>query len=413
MAPRPLPRRLFLLSAVAARTASATPASRLFSRADTCAAKGLQSCSKDLPDQLCCPNGSVCIPLAGATTVLCCPSNRTCDKIQAITCNIRAQDLANNQNAPIQTTVFDVALPKCGSDLCCPFGFSCTDDGKECTMDQDQSKAPKAEQPTSSPSRTTQRPTSTPITTSIGVQSTTSAASATPSQEDSNAGPERTSIIGGAVGGGLVLLLLVIVILCIRRRRRNAVSEKSSYARSNNNGPGPYGNVISAPVLQPGSYRSDFLRGSPSTGRSFNPDPQPPPPRPQTPTHPPRISIPNPFDSPDPSGYSPPGSHASYTSHDERTARAGRVVGARLAPIRAMKASEMRYSRRPSTQNVPSESVPRPEASSESINVFADPSTVHNTRGNRTTTLSDMMEQAGLGDVHHGRPYVPGTTPRL
>ncbi|POR36173.1 Uncharacterized protein TPAR_03646 [Tolypocladium paradoxum] len=402
----PVPLRLLLLTAGAASTASATPASILFARAGTCAANGLQACSKDLLDQFCCPQGSSCIPLAGATTVLCCPNDRTCSKIQPITCNVREQDPAKNPKAPIKTTVFDVALQKCGDEFCCPFGYSCSDGGKECTMNPDQSKAPKDEQPSSSPKTTTAGPTAT----STRIESATSAASTTPAQEESGSGsgPEKTSIIGGAVGGCLVLLVIVaIVILCIRRRRRAVTLEKSSYARSNTSGSGPYGNVISAPVLHPGSYRSDFLRGSPPARRSFDPDPQSPPPNPQPTNRPPRISIPNPFDSPNPSGYSPPASRASITSHDERTARTGHVVGARLAPIRAMKASEIRHSRRPSRQNV------QRQPSSESINVFADPSTVHDNRDNRTTTLSDMMEQAGLGDVHRGRPYVPGTTPRI
>ncbi|PNY24725.1 Uncharacterized protein TCAP_05330 [Tolypocladium capitatum] len=405
---KPVPLRLHhLLTAVAASTVSATPASNFFARADTCAANGLQTCSKDLPAQFCCPQGSSCISLAGATTVLCCPSDRTCSKIQPITCNLREQDPATNPNAPIQTTVFDVALQKCGGGFCCPFGYSCSDGGTECTMNQDQSKAPKDERPSSSPIITTARPTAA----STRVGSATSAASTTPSHDGSGpgSGPERASIIGGAVGGCLVLLLIIaILILCIRRRRRAAMSEKSRYARSNNtSGSGPYGNVISAPVLHPGSYRSDFLRGRPPARRSFDPDPQSPPPNAQPASRPPRISIPNPFDSPNPSGYSPPVSRASITSHDERTARTGHVVGARLAPIRAMKASEVRHSRRPSTQNA------RRQPSSESINIFADPSTVHNDKDNRTTTLSDMMEQAGLGDVHRGRPYVPGTTPRI
>uniref|UniRef100_A0A0L0NNS3 Mid2 domain-containing protein n=1 Tax=Tolypocladium ophioglossoides (strain CBS 100239) TaxID=1163406 RepID=A0A0L0NNS3_TOLOC len=406
MARKPVPLRLLLLTAVAASTVSATPASKFFVRADTCAANGLQACSKDLPDQFCCPQGSSCISLAGATTVLCCPNDRTCSKIQPITCNVREQDPAKNSKAPIQTTVFDVALQNCGDAFCCPFGYSCSDGGKECTMNQDQSKAPKDEQPSSSPTTTTAEPT----VTSTRIESATSASSTTPSQESSgpSSRPERTSIIGGAVGGCLVLLLVItVVILCIRRRRRDATSEKSSFARSNTSGSGPYGNVISAPVLHPGSYRSDFLRGSPPARRSFDPDPRSPPPDPPPASRPPRISIPNPFDSPNPSGYSPPVERASITSHDERTARTGHVVGARLAPIRTMKASEVRQSRRPSTQHV------QREPSSESINIFADPSTMHNNKDNRTTTLSDMMEQAGLGDVHRGRPYVPGTTPRI
>jgi hypothetical protein len=51
------------------------------------------------------------------------------------------------------------------------------------------------------------------------------------------------------------------------------------------------------------------------------------------------------------------------------------------------------------------------EPSSESINVFAEPGTVErNTmrRNTTTTTFSDLMEEADLGDVRKGRPFVPG-----
>jgi hypothetical protein len=62
----------------------------------------------------------------------------------------------------------------------------------------------------------------------------------------------------------------------------------------------------------------------------------------------------------------------------------------------------------------------RREPSGENIDVFADPDTVRSTthgnvdkRSTRGTTFTDMMNQADLGDVHSGRPYVPGTTPRI
>ena len=64
-----------------------------------------------------------------------------------------------------------------------------------------------------------------------------------------------------------------------------------------------------------------------------------------------------------------------------------------------------RHSRRP-------DSISRDDPSSESINVFADPTTV-SSNDPRTTTFSDMMSQAGLDKVHKGKPYVAGATPRI
>ena len=66
------------------------------------------------------------------------------------------------------------------------------------------------------------------------------------------------------------------------------------------------------------------------------------------------------------------------------------------------------------------------EPSSEDINVFADPSAVKgenaanggggrggDQRLTRGTTFTELMDQADLGDVRRGKPYVPGTTPRI
>ncbi|KAM4054930.1 hypothetical protein HRG_005748 [Hirsutella rhossiliensis] len=414
----PVPLRLLLLrlllsSAVVSSSPAATPAApRLFARADTCAAKGLDSCSNDLPDNFCCPKGSSCISLAAGTTALCCPNDKSCDTIEPITCYIQAQDPATDLKAPVKTTVFDVALQKCGaSGYCCPFGYSCSDGGARCSKNKDQSKSPKSEQPSAS-STTAAEPSAT--STTADSPSSAAAASTTPSEVSDPSpvpGPNKGPLIGGIIGGvaGFIFLLIVII-LCVRRSRRAASDQDSIQDGSTGGGSGPYGHVISAPVLHPGSYRSDFLRGNPASPEP----PATPVVAPYSPTNThlrpaPRISIPNPFDSPNPSPYSPVGSRASVTSVEELTARTGHVVGSRLAPIRDMKPTEARYSRRMSTHDVGR------KPSFEDINVFADPETVRpSNNDHRITTMSDMMEEVGLGDVHRGRrPYVPGTTPRI
>lgn len=57
----------------------------------------------------------------------------------------------------------------------------------------------------------------------------------------------------------------------------------------------------------------------------------------------------------------------------------------------------------------------RREPSSESINIFADPSTARSggfameeRRQSAQTTFTDMMERADLRGVGQGEPYVPG-----
>lgn len=409
-----VPLRLLLLRLLlSAPAVSSSPAvSSLFARADMCAAEGLMSCSKDFPDNFCCPKNNSCISLAGGTTVLCCPNGSSCVKIHPITCNIRAQDPnfpPDNLKAPIKTTALDAALPKCAvGGYCCPFGYSCSDHGTECSRNKDQSQPPKPKQQPSASPATSAEPSATSTTSDS--PSSAAAASATPndvSDPGPAPGPGKGALIGGIAGGVVGLIMLVaVVILCLRRRRRTASDQDSMQEQSTAGAGGPYGHVISAPVMHPGSYRSDFLRGNPASpeppAASYSPS--------NTHLRPgPRISIPNPFDSPNPSPYSPPRSPASVTSVEEMAARTGHVIGSRLAPIRAMKPTEARYSRRMSTDGRAR------EPAYEDINVFADPDTVRSSRSDRPiTTMSEMMDEVGLGDVHRGRrPYVPGTTPRI
>lgn len=374
---------------------------------------------------MCCPKNTTCLPLAGKSTVICCPNGNSCGKIQPITCDIAEQDPVKNPNAPIKTTATGAKLPACGSNLCCPFGFTCSGDKTACNMDTDQSNPPAGS--TSTPKSTTTT-TPTPTTTSTATQKSLSSSSATTSAaatsteankstDSSSSGPEKTSIIGGAVGGALALFLLAgVIFLCVRSRSKKSPSQRSP-SRNGSSGSGPYGNMISGPILNPEtSYRTDFIRKTPSLRSSFRRSiasrfsrtPQLPPQQ-----HP-RLSIPNPFDSPNSSGHSPRMSRSSLTSYDDRNARTG-DIGARLAPIRQMKASSS-YSRRISTQNI------HHEPSSESINVFADPNTMKNPKiGDRGTTFSDLMEEASMGGVHRNggyvpgsqRLHVPGTTPNL
>lgn len=249
------------------------------------------------------------------------------------------------------------------------------------------------------------------------------------------------------MGGVLALLLLAVVIfVCTRSRKGPAPSEKPHAPRSQSAGGGGgsgsgsrplYGHIISAPIASPNSsYRTDFIRKSRSS-RSSRSTILPrslagrfsrhPPRVEQTPPNP-RISIPNPFDSPNLSGQSPARSAFSITSYDDRHARTGHV-GAKLAPIRALKSSSS-CSRRVSTRHVDADrEQPPPPPRSQRINVFADPRTVAGrpsaptttTADNRATSFTDMMDEADMGDVHRGAAYVPGctnthvpgTTPRI
>lgn len=450
--------RLLLLVSALASFASASPAGLVFQESK-CSA-GTQSCPAGLPNNFCCSEGTSCIPLAGNTTVMCCPTGQTCEKIQPITCDVSQQDPSKNQQSPIKTSVFNVPLAKCGADLCCPFGYSCSGDDL-CVKDSDQSEAPEkaTSSTTASPASATSansapattKPPSTfstslvvaPVTTasasseasspasseaaspassdasspassdassptsSSTSSSTADASSGTPDPSSSHASnPKTVSIIGGVIGGCAVLIVLgAIAFLFIRRRnlhRKDGYSEKPTVGRIKHLGPGPRaGSIISDPILQPNSYRTDFIRKSPSIGSSIS---QRPPQIALNNGNPhQRLSIPNPFDSPSPSNHSdhsPTGYRDSVTSEDERNARTGIVgSGSRLPPIRAMRAS----SRRVYPQDL------RRESTGENIDVFADPFTMtgnYDRRGTHATTFTDLMIEADLGDVRRGQPYL-------
>ncbi|KAF4992108.1 hypothetical protein FGRMN_7386 [Fusarium graminum] len=425
----PTPLRVLLITTLFASTSSALPAAHIFARQDTCDADQT-SCNSDIAN-FCCPKGNSCRLLAGNTTAVCCPKGQTCNAIQPITCDIRGQDQKQFPNAPVKTIVFNLDLKKCGKK-CCPFGYSCADD--QCVIDEDQTEVPKgAELPNE-----TSTPVPSAITTATGAIETISisaapSTTAEPTQaaeagsdksgsgsdsnkdqdeepKSDNSGPATTSIVGGVVGGCIILLVIAIVIfLYVRRqnKRENAGSEKHGgvYGHGRrSNSDASFGNIISEPISQPNSYRADFILKTPSTQRSsIVPVPtrqfsnasdrlHAPPPRI-------RISIPNPFDSPNPS----PNTQTTPPDNEE-SLRHGNV---RLPPIRAMKASSY-CSNRPGTPEL------QREPSSENINIFADPSTIVKPRPlTRATTFTDLMDEADLGAVRRGKPYVPGTTPRI
>lgn len=391
----------------------------------------LPSRSSDACSTLSCPKDATCIPLAGDTTVLCCPEGIDCDLIRPIVCDISQQDPAKHADAPIKTTVFDAEMEKCGGS-CCPFGYSCSDqDGTtQCVKDQDQSQRPKGSSTSTSSSATLQPSAtdSTPSSTSSSAPTQTSAAAEEDSSLSGTPKPKLTSIIGGVVGGCLVLLIIaVIALLYIRRRRRrnnnqhgtafpnNGFHEKSasfrSHTRADSSSSARHLN-ISEPIVQAESYRTDFILKSPSAASSISN--RPPRQQQQSSRTTNRLSIPNPFLS----EKSPTAaSQASFTSHDERTAKTGVVGAARLPPIRSLTSSKKRFSRRTSAQQHQHQHQHQQHHSEgENIDVFADPQTVGNggVDDHRITTFSDMMAQADLTGVHKGEQrYVPGTTPRI
>ncbi|KAK7756717.1 hypothetical protein SLS62_001158 [Diatrype stigma] len=265
---RPRLLRALLLGAVLATSASATyiRSNLVFPRADVCGGDAdMSRCSQTgLPDSFCCNKGTQCIPLAGDTTVLCCPEGSTCDNINPIVCDLGLQDPAKNPKAAIKTTVLGGKLETCGSG-CCPYGYSCEDGS--CTMDKDQSKKPGSGGASPSSTNTPQKSSTASASASSKPTSTESegqVGTAQPSTDDSHpAGGDSfptSAVVGGVVGGIAGIIGITVLVMMLRYRRQQAAKNRHDSSSS-------FGNIISAPQPIQGyqNQRQDFLAKAATT----------------------------------------------------------------------------------------------------------------------------------------------------
>ncbi|KAI8156062.1 hypothetical protein KHU50_010000 [Colletotrichum sp. SAR 10_65] len=416
--------RATLLSILLA-SAHAASLPSIFQRQSTCAAEGFSPCSgSGLPSSFCCKSGSTCIALAGNTTVLCCPEGSNCDRITPINCAVSLQDPDAHPDAVIKTTALKSKLPTCGTQ-CCPFGYTCNG-ANQCVKDANQTQkpttVPASELPTTTPGATSSVPITsvTVIPTTVATsspESTAASASATstataPAQQDGNGDSKDennngstfpTAIVIGVLCGVLAGVGLgVALLLFLARRRRRNTTIRSEKKRSG--GPRPststssFGNIISDPIpISDAANRTDFILKTPSTVHSHNS----------------RTGWSAYNHSRNSSSTAttlaahqqPPIGLARSDSVKPRTPpdRTPERAGIPVPPIRGMRPNSGR--RPPGAQNP---LLPR-EPSSESINVFADPRTVLRPGHKRLTSFTEMMEEAELGDVRRGKPYVPQT----
>ncbi|KEY70657.1 hypothetical protein S7711_02259 [Stachybotrys chartarum IBT 7711] len=427
---------LLLVAAQGLSGAVARPGASIFARQDVCSANNLESCGSELPDNFCCPGSHVCIALAGNTSAICCPPERDCQRIQPIPCDTSLQNVEENPAVPIKTTVFDVELEPCGqSSMCCPFGYSCGVNGR-CEINEDQSQPPSNDEDEPSTTTAADAATSTDgsstATAEPSASATTSGSAATTRTESASASATSASsesavpvteenedrdantemIIAGILGGTLgILVICLIVVFGMRfRNRRKANSTQKVVWGDDNDSQGSFGNVISDPIAQDNSFRTDFIRKE--SERSSSDEPL----TPAIVVERSSVTTNNPFDRPSRELHQASGANRSSIVSDDLEPLPDRTSYARLAPIRKMKNSNRNNNRR-SSQIDPLD-VPR-QSGGESISIFADPSTVSNVPDNsnrfsRNTTFTDLMDRADLGDVHRGeRAFVPGATPRI
>ncbi|GAW18252.1 hypothetical protein ANO14919_077260 [Xylariales sp. No.14919] len=349
----------------------------LLERADTCAVNYSKCSQAGLPANFCCQTGSSCTVLAGATTVLCCPDGSDCSTIQIISCNLSLQDPAAHPQAELKTTELDGKLPTCGKG-CCPFGYHCDTGSTNCVKDEDQSKKPGALS-SSVPSATSTVHSSSTIST--GTASTTPAAAgteepaATPTETPSSAAANTlntAAIVGGVVGGLLALTLIIAGIWLLRHKRKKAREEREKRDTTES-----FGN-ISAPIPHADYHtqRLDFLAKAQSSSVSSSPT---------------QVQ-----------GRFPPSSPYSayaFRPDSEMTDRPRSYHAS--AEIGGLRNLTNRYSGGSVTNPFTPRGDRQNSGGSESINIFADPSTVgspsiYNRRDTTWTEFQHHADQRGL-----------------
>ncbi|KAI0914722.1 hypothetical protein F4823DRAFT_189502 [Ustulina deusta] len=375
-------RTLQLATVLAIASAASIRANWVLERADTCTAN-YEKCTEvaGLPANFCCATGSTCKVLAGATTVLCCPGGSDCSTIEIISCNVSLQDPIAHPQAAVKTTELDGTLPACGKG-CCPFGYHCDTSNANCVIDEDQSQKPSTT--SSVPSATSSAQPSS--TTSTGQVSTNTTAAAAVGTDATPAPPTETpssvaastrntaAIVGGVVGGLFALALIIAGLWWLRHKRNKAAAEREKRDTTES-----FGNMISAPIPHADYHtqRLDFLAKAQSSSVSSSPTP----------------GTQGPFPP------SSPYSVFAFRPGSEMTDRPRSYHAS--AEIGGLRNLTDRYS----SGSVANPFTPRGErlnsGGSESINIFADPSTVgtpsiYNRRDTTWTEFQHHADQQGI-----------------
>ncbi|KAI1504405.1 hypothetical protein F5X99DRAFT_38775 [Biscogniauxia marginata] len=365
-------RALHFAAVLAIASATSIRPEWLFERDGTCAADFTKCSQAGLPDNFCCRTGATCLVLAGETTVLCCPEGNKCDTISPITCNISLQDPVANPQAEIKTSVLDVKLETCSTG-CCPFGYHCNDN--DCVKDADQSKKPgsagdASPSPSSSPTSTQTAPTESASETSttseaVGHGTSTTAAPSTENPDPTvDTNMNTAAIVGGVVGGMIALIVIIAGVLVLRHRRKQKEKKRHSSSSS-------FGNIISAPVphAEYPNQRLDFLAKAQSSSIASSPT---------------QVQGRFPPNSP----YSPYANRPdSIMSDPPRSYHLSAEVGG----LRSLTDHYYQPSRYSAGAETPISPMRQHSGGSESINIFADPSTVGSER--RDTTWTEFQHQ--------------------
>ena len=221
-----------------------TSIARLFARDSS----DCRSVQPSLPSEFVCNSTQNCISTDSASTVICCPKGNNCTQIAPITCDIQKQNVSASSASQILTTRLGDSLPSC-SDGCCPFGFSCQEQGAGkpfCLMDLDKSSlnntSPKTDTSTSSAAQSTQSPASNTIDSSM-------------KSNEKSSFPPTVFLAGLAPGIALGILLTLAWVVCTKRNKKPQQQAKRHSDLSFADRP-----VISHPMPLDTGGRADFIR---------------------------------------------------------------------------------------------------------------------------------------------------------
>ena len=343
-------------------TAEAAQAVGLMSRADVCGgAQGLTQCGNTFPSSFCCPSGTTCFGFNDNQGVICCPKD-SCAVTNPLSCDIQVYNATANPTSPFHLADLNVKLQTCGTNTCCPPGFTCN--GNECVETSllgSISASAATAKSTSAPTPTAVTgisASSTPTITSSGRGpansggANTNAASST-SSSSSDQFPIQAILVGLLPGLVAGCLLAWLFICCLNRRKA-----KKQVTDDDTSSLGPVAAKVSDPIYNDSATRTDFLRYARSSR-------------------------------------SPQGSNASTP-----------ISRVRSLFSKTPSLSPRRFGDQPSPQGLAEVSTPRGqirrEPSMESIKIYSPP----DARFSRNTTFGDLLRNAGA-DNHSPPPMPP------
>jgi hypothetical protein len=258
----------------------------------------LFQCGAPFPSDFCCPTSTKCLRMeSSAIAVLCCPAGQDCRFISPISCDEQAQNATMFPGNQLHSDP-TVPLDKCG-DACCPNGATCHEGVCAVSI----SLTTPSTSPTSTLASSPQ--TSTPSTRASAADvASTSLLPAASSQssntldgmtvpgESSNSSSDEfsgKSFIAGLLPGIVLGACMVALLMwCLDRRRRHGRSSYSdeypdqkhfstadqltSLSTDSHRTLPTHTRSISEPISDlSNGHRTDFVRGTPSPPRDFDP----------------------------------------------------------------------------------------------------------------------------------------------